>query len=146
MKKENQLTFHKADFAQYWFLLKDDDIRGKVSSFLLKYVSVEAFYKKLLVSYLEKDGQIVSAQEKKNLRVRLNEVKATLRYFNVNYDTELIDRIFNSDTKQNYMNCSIKVLRDRLVHNVNDGVLRVILERYESMNSDLDEFLKMFDI
>ena len=43
MKKENQLTFHKADFSQYWYLLKDDDIRGKISSFLLKYVSVEAW-------------------------------------------------------------------------------------------------------
>lgn len=146
MKKANQLTFHKADFSQYWYLLKDDDIRGKISSFLLKYVSVEAFYKKLLVSYLERDGQNIPSKEKKNLHVRLNEVKTTLRYFNIDYDSALIDRIFNSDAKLNYMNCSIKVLRDRLVHNVNDGILRVILERYNNIDSDLDEFLKLFEI
>ena len=146
MKKENQLTFYKADFAQYWYLLEDDDIREKVSSFLLKYVSVEAFYKKLLVSYKERNGQKVTQEERQNFRVRLNEVKATLKYFNVQYDSTLINRIFDSDKKANYMNCSIKVLRDRLVHNVNDNVLRIILERYDSINSDLDNFVNYFSI
>ena len=146
MKKENQLTFYKADFTQYWYLLKDDDIRKKVSSFLLKYVSVESFYKKLLISYKEGNGQKVTQEERQNLRIRLNDVKATLKYFDVHYDSALIDRIFNGNKKTNYMNCSIKVLRDRLVHNVNNNVIRVILERYDSINADLDEFVDYFSL
>ncbi len=145
MKKENQLTFHKADFSQYWYLLKDDDISSKVSSFLLKYVSVEAFYKKLLVSYKERDGVKLKKSQKNNLSVEANDVKKTLTYFDISYDDALIDRIFGSQDN-NYLDCSIKKLRNRLVHNVNDGVLRVILERYDNINTDLDDFLKLFAI
>lgn len=64
-------------------------------------------------------------------------------YYEIQYDADLIERIFGSNDK-NYMECSIKKLRNRLVHNVNDNVLRVVLERYDSMISDLDEFVSMF--
>ena len=57
MKKETKLTFYKADFAQYMYLLKDEEIGTKVASFMLKYVSIESFYKKLLVTYRERNGE-----------------------------------------------------------------------------------------
>ena len=34
-----------------------------------------------------------------------------------------------------------KKMRDRLVHNVNENVLRVILERYDDIMSDIDKFI-----
>ena len=60
-------------------------------------------------------------------------------------DKNLIERIFGSNDK-NYMECSIKKLRDRLVHNANDNVLRIILERYEQINKDIDDFIALFGV
>ena len=65
MKKENQLTFYEADFVQYHLILRDRDIQQKVSTFLLKYVSIEAFYKKLLKAYKERDGKRLTEDERK---------------------------------------------------------------------------------
>ena len=63
-----------------------------------------------------------------------------LRFFDIKVDKDLVERIFGSNNK-NYMECSIKKLRDRLVHNVNENVLRVILERYDDIMSDIDKFI-----
>ena len=139
MDRQYQLTFFKSDFAQYNYILENEEIHNKIAGFLLKYISVESFYKKLLVA--EKGN--ISAKNRKRLDVKIPEVKRVLDYFGVIYDEDLIVRIFGSNDK-NYMDCSIKKLRDRLVHNVNDHVLRVILERYEDMNNDLDAFMALF--
>lgn len=143
MEKKYNLTFYKSELAQYNYILKDTDIRYKVSNFLLKYVSVEAFYKKLLIAEKEKNGNKLSKKTKHNLPVKANEVKKVLEYYDIDFEDELIERIFGSNDR-NYMECSIKKLRDRMVHRVNDNVLRIILERYESINKDLDDFISLF--
>lgn len=143
MNKKFQLTFYKADFAQYNCILENEEIQNKIACFVLKYVSVEAFYKKLLVAEKEKDGQKLTAEKRRNLKVNVPEMKRVLNYFDIDYDENLLERIFGSNDK-NYMECSIKKLRDRMVHNVNDGGLRVILERYDDMNADLDAFIALF--
>ncbi len=70
-------------------------------------------------------------------------ISVSLKYYEIDYDPELENRIFGSKN-DNYMDCSIKKLRDRLVHNVNSNVLRVILERYDKMDEDLNSFIDMF--
>lgn len=145
MEKSYQLTFQTADFMEYSYILKDDEIRHKIAYFLLKYVSIEAFYKKLLIAEREQNGKKLSIKERKNLRVNVNDVKRVLRYFDIAVNDELIERVFGSDDS-NYMDCSIKKLRDRLVHNVNNNVLRCILERYDNIDKDLNMFLELFSI
>lgn len=145
MNKCFQLTFYKSELSQYNFILKNNNIKDKISLFLLKYVSVESFYKKLLIAEKEKTGKKLTQTEKRQLRVTSNEVKRVLSYFEIEYDDDLIERIFGSNDK-NYMECSIKKLRDRLVHSVNDNVLKIILERYEQIDKDIDSFLLLFDI
>ena len=144
MEKKNQLTFHIAEFTQYTFLLKDSEINSYVSDFLLKYVSVEAFYKKMLQTEKErKTGKKLTAKDRKNLKVNIDEMKRVLEYYDIAVDKDLLDRVFGSDDK-NYMTCSIKKLRDRLVHGVNANVLRVIIERYNEINNDLEMIIKAF--
>ena len=109
----------------------------------MKYVSVEAFYKKLLIYEKEYNGKKLSVKEKRNLRVKVLDVKRVLNFFNISCDEALVERIFGSNDK-NYMECSIKKLRDRMVHSVNDKVLGVILERYDDMNRDMDDFISLF--
>ena len=143
MKKQYQLVFQKADFTEYTSILQNEEIRNKVASFLLKYVSIESFYKKLLIAEQEASGKKLSKQQKDHLDVKAGDVRRVLTHFGISGDELLINRIFgNNDT--NYMDCSIKKLRNRLVHNVNSNVLRCILERYEDMDSDLNTFMELF--
>lgn len=145
VNKSYQLTFYKSELNQYNFILKNNSIKDKISLFLLKYVSIESFYKKLLVAEKEKTGRKLTQKEKKQLRVVSSDVKRVLLYYDIKYSDDLIERIFGSNDK-NYMECSIKKLRDRLVHSVNDNVLKTILERYEQIDSDIEAFLSLFNI
>lgn len=142
MNKRQQLTFYQADFVQYNRILEDEDIKDQIASFLLKYVSLEAFYKKMLVAMKESNGKKLTKAEKNRQSVTVSDVKKALAYFDVTCDEKLIERIFGSSDK-NYKECSIKKLRDRMVHSVNDNVLRTILERYEDIMADLDEFSRV---
>lgn len=143
MKKSYQITFYKSEFIQFNSILEDEEIRNKIADFLLKYVSVEAFYKKLLVAEKESNGKKLTVKERKRLSVKVQDVKRVFDCYGIVYDADLIERVFGSNDK-NYTDCSIKKLRDRLVHNVNDNVLRAVLERYDTITSDLDGFISLF--
>lgn len=143
MNKNYQLTFYTAELTQYNYILKNENIKSQISIFLLKYVSLEAFYKKLLIAEKEKNGKKLTQSDKRNLKVKSSDVKRVMAFFDIECDEELIERIFGSNDK-NYMECSIKKLRDRLVHNANDNVLKIILERYEQINKDIDDFIDLF--
>ena len=139
-----KLTFFKSDLAQYNYLIKDNEIREKVSTFLLKYISAEGFYKKLLIAEKENNGKKLTDAEKKKLCVQSNEVKRVLGYYGVPYDEDVIERVFGSNDS-NYMDCSVKKLRDRLVHKVNDGVVRAIIERFDNIERDINSFFASFE-
>ena len=146
MKTDYKITFCKSELSQYNYILKNEEIRSRIADFLLKYVSIEAFYKKLLIAKKEQtNNKKLTEKEKKSLKVYTQEVMLVLKYFGIECDVDLIERIFGSNDK-NYMDCSIKKLRDRMVHRVNDKVLQVILERYETINHDLNEFLNLFNV
>ena len=144
MDKRDQLIFQKADFAGYAILLQNENIRHKVASFLLKYVMIEAFYKKLLIMEREKNGIKLTKQDIKKLGVRKNDVHRVLLYFEITADDSLIERVFGSNDNS-YMECSIKKLRDRLVHNVNSNVIKSILVRFDDIEKDLDVFYMLFE-
>lgn len=143
MDKSYQIVFYKSEFAQFNYILENTEIRNKIANFVLKYVSVEAFYKKLLIAERESCGKKLSQKERGCLGINVTDVKRVLSFFGVSYDTDLIERIFGCNDK-NYMDCSIKKLRNRLVHSVNENVLRVILSRYDKMNEDMDAFIALF--
>ncbi len=142
MKNQYLLTFYRSEYIQYHTILENDEIREKVADFLLKYVSLEAMYKKMLTAYKEKDGIKLTQKEKRIQGVDVNQVKKVLAEFQVSVDDALVERIFGSNDR-NYMECSVKKLRDRLVHNVNENVIRVILERYDTIIEDLNTFAEL---
>lgn len=145
MNKSNNLTFLKGEYYHYQFLLKDREIQSTVSLFLLKYVSVESFYKKLLVCEMEATWKVLTEKEKKNLRVDVRDVRRVLKYFDITCDNDLIERVFGSNDT-NYKNCSIKKLRDRLVHSVNEKSISAIIERYDKIDADLNTFMDQFSL
>ena len=119
MKKEFQVTFIRSEFSQYEYILRDQEIRTKIASFILRYISLEGFYKKLLIVEKESNGKKLTDKEKRNLTVTKNEVKKVLLANSIQVDEDLIERVFGSNDS-NYMECSLKKLRNRLVHNVNE--------------------------
>lgn len=143
MKKQYNLTFCKADLIQYNAIIRDKEIANKISTFLLKYISAESFYKRLLIAEREQNGEKLDAKERNNLRVRTDEMERVFRYFEIPVEKTIVERIFGNNDK-NYMECSVKKLRDRLVHRVNENVIRTILERYDSMICDIDLFFEFF--
>ena len=143
MEKQYQLVFYRADFEQYTYILENEAMQKKIASFLLKYVSIEAFYKKMQIAEKEQNGRKLSTKEKKNLNVTAPDVRRVMKYFDIPADEDLIERVFGSNDKS-YMDCSIKKLRDRLVHSVNANALRCIIERYDEIEKDLDSFLAYF--
>ena len=143
MNKDYQLTFYVSELNQCQYILNNSDIKNEVALFLLKYVTLESFYKKLLTAEKEKGGKKLTQKERRDLRVVSSDVHRVLKYFDIDCDEGLVDRIFGSNDSS-YMDCSIKKLRDRLVHNVNDNVLRTILERYTQASKDMDDFLNLF--
>ena len=98
----------------------------------------------MLIAEKEKNGKKLTSGDKKNLTIRTQDIKRVLDYFEIKYDDSLIERIFGSNDK-NYMECSIKKLRDRLVHKVNENVIRAILDRSEQTEKDIDSFFLMFE-
>ena len=144
LNRRIKLAFFRADLAQYNYLIRDEEIREKISTFLLKYISAEGFYKKLLIAEKENNGKKLTDKEKRNLRVVSSDVMRVLDYFGVEYEKEIIERVFGSD-ESNYMSCSVKKLRDKLVHKANDNVIRAILERYDGINEDVDAFFGFFE-
>lgn len=143
MEKQYQLVFYMADFEQYTYILKNEATQKMIADFLLKYVSIEAFYKKMLIAEKEKDGQKLTTKQKNDLNVTTQDVKRVMKYFGIPVDEDLIERVFGSNDKS-YMDCSIKKLRNRLVHSVNANALRCIIERYDEIEKDLDSFLAYF--
>ena len=93
----------------------------------------------MLTAYKEKNGIKLTQKEKRIQGVDVNQVKKVLAEFQISADNALVERIFGSNDR-NYMECSVKKLRDRLVHNVNENVIRVILERYDVIIEDLNGF------
>ncbi len=65
MNSSFQLTFYKSELNQYNYILKNPDIERMISVFLLKYVSIEAFYKKLLIVEKEKKREETESKRKK---------------------------------------------------------------------------------
>lgn len=143
MNKNHKRTFINSAFIQYDYILGNEEIRRTVADFLLHYVSLEAYYKKLLRAEKEKSGERLTAKEIRNLKVDTREMKRVFRYFDISVEEKLLDCVFGSDDS-NYMDCSIKKLRDRLVHNVNEQVIRVILERHDQMEQDMNAVQKCF--
>ena len=127
----------------YNAIIRDKEIANKISTFLLKYISAESFYKRLLIAEREQNGEKLDTKERNNLRVRTDEMERVFRYFEIPVEKTIVERIFGSNDK-NYMECSVKKLRDRLVHRVNENVIRTILERYDSMICDIDLFFEFF--
>ena len=145
MNKHGKRIFLEAELVQSKYILADEEIKGKIASFLFDYVTIEAFYKRLLIVEREYvNGIKMTDKEKRQLSVRINDVERVLKFFEIDYEPELVNRIFGSKDN-NYMECTIKKLRDRLVHKVNDNVLRAILERYDSINEDLEAFNRLFE-
>ena len=80
MNKNHKRTFINSAFIQYDYILGNEEIQRTVADFLLHYVSLEAYYKKLLRAEKEKSGERLTAKEIRNLKVDTREMKRVFRF------------------------------------------------------------------
>lgn len=145
MDKYAFLRFQKSTYVKNSQRLQNPDIQEKVGSFLLKYILIETLYKKLLAAKMEAEyGRKLDQKELNALTVQASEVCDVLTYFGLSYDKNLVRRVFGYKD-DSFKTCTIKKLRNRLVHGISNAGIDAVIERYDSLNADLDAFMEIFD-
>ena len=124
------------------YLLNDETVNECFYSFVSKFFVVESLYKKLLIKYKKANSFANKNINKKDLRIILSEVYETLDYFDIEYEKPVLSRIFSSNN-ENFSECSIKKLRDRLAHDITKDGIIAIIKRHDQIQSDLDYFLSL---
>ena len=144
MDKYAFLRLQKSVYVKLFQRLQNPDIQEKVGKFLLKYILIETLYKKLLAAKKEAEyGRKLSKKELNSLTVQASEVCRVLDFFGMTYDKNLVRRVFGYED-DSFNTCTIKKLRNRLVHGISSAGVDAVIERYDSLNSDLDTFIEIF--
>lgn len=136
MNKKVTKIFYASFLVQVNYLLSNDEINFKVRDVFFKFFMCEAFYKKLLSKYNDCKGINYKTEK---LVINIKEVKKVLTFFEIDA-MDIIESIFGSK-KKNYNDCSIKILRNKFVHNMNANVINAIVTRYDAMIKLLDDFI-----
>ena len=145
MKSKKSFSKKRETLSENLRLISDETVRLKVSTVLLDYFAAESFYKQLLISKNEAEGKKLTEKEKKSLKVDVKTVQKVLKFFEVSFNIDIIKRTFGSEEKS-YSACSVKKLRDRLVHCMNKKAIETTVERYDGICGDLGYFFGLFGI
>ena len=145
MDKYAFLRMQKSTYVKNSQRLQNPDIQDKVGNFLLRYILIETLYKKLLSAKMEAEySRKLSKRELNSLTVQAPEVCEVLDYYGITYDKSLVRRVFGFED-DSYKTCTIKKLRNRLVHGISNAGIDAVIERYDSLNADLNAFMELFD-
>lgn len=140
MNQKINLKFWMSEIAQLDYLFEDTEISDIVANIMFRYFECECLFKKLF-------WPIAKAKNSKLKREQLkipdtSKILSVFNDYSIKVDEEKIDQIFGGNDK-NLNECSIKKIRDRLVHNATDYVVKAIVERKDEMMKDMDDFLNM---
>lgn len=123
-------------------LLEQDNMKERLSSFLITFMLCESCYKDLLKAYKRSKGETF---KEANLTIKMQEVTAVLKKFKIQINNEVIQNIFSSTGDyRNAGSRSAKVLRNAVVHSMNKGAIQEIFDRCDDLDSDMNVFLQYF--
>lgn len=122
--------------------INENDLRN-VALIINKFIFCELMYKKLLKSVKDKNNELKNISKNKvkikDLKIIINEVKAVFDIYNYGYDENLLENIFGSNKSRNH--CSIKILRNNILHNNSKKDFREVVDRFNELNEYMDRFL-----
>ncbi len=109
----------------------------KVNQFLNKYIVCEVIVKEIIYKYKLINGEKI---EKRNIRMHLTDIKKCLKFFSLECNVILLNKLF-SCVEYPIKDRSCKKLRDRYVHGFDLKSIHLICDNYSNYMALMDEFL-----
>ena len=122
------------DVASRRACLDSAGTRNVKDEFLEKYCFCEIATKRILSEYHKAQGRRMSKV------IRIDSVRASLRFFHVAVDNQTIDKMFKSEQKRGSR--SARDLRDSIVHNLSIPDMKEVVDRKQELFLLMDGYLK----
>ena len=118
-------------------VLDTDNNRIIVSEFLEKYIKCEIICKQIIKKYLDLIGE---EYEEETIPCSLNDIKRTISWYEINFNSpKLLTRLWSRNEKKKKK--AIRVLRNKIVHELNESSLVEVIERKKKLHDDMDLFI-----
>lgn len=118
-------------------VLNTDDNRIIVFQFLEKYIKCEIICKQIIKKYLDLIGE---EYEEETIPCSLNDIKRAISCYEINFNSpKLLTRLWSKNDKKGEK--AIRVLRNKIVHELNESSLVEVIERKENLHNDMDLFI-----
>ena len=118
-------------------ILNVDNNRIIVFQFLEKYIKCEIICKQIIKKYLDLTGE---EYEEEIIPCSLNDIKRVFSCYEINFNSpKLLTRLWSKNDKKGEK--AIRVLRNKIVHELNESSLIEVIERKEDLHNDMDLFI-----
>ena len=108
-----------------------------VSEFLEKYIKCEIICKQIIKKYLDLIGE---EYEEETIPCSLNDIKRAISCYEINFNSpKLLTRLWSKNDKKGEK--AIRVLRNKIVHELNESSLVEVIERKKKLHDDMDLFI-----
>ncbi len=108
-----------------------EENKTKIKDFIFMFFQCEEVYKKLYSEMEILEGKPIDVR---NLKINVQRIEKSLRYFGIPYEHDDIMKIFNS--KKSYL-----TYRDTIVHGLKMQSINEVLENYAEIKAEMEEFL-----
>ena len=106
-------------------------------SFLEKYIKCEIICKQIIKKYLDLIGE---EYEEETIPCSLNDIKRAISCYEINFNSpKLLTRLWSKNDKKGEK--AIRVLRNKIVHELNESSLVEVIERKKKLHDDMDLFI-----
>ncbi|MBO5398133.1 MAG: hypothetical protein J6A36_04310 [Clostridia bacterium] len=118
-------------------ILNTDNNRTVVFEFLEKYIKCEIICKQIIKKYLDLIGE---EYEEETIPCSLNDIKKAISFYEINFNNpKLLTRLWSKTDKRGEK--AVRVLRNKIVHELQESSLMEVIERKEELHNDMDLFI-----
>lgn len=118
-------------------VLNTDNNRKIVFEFLEKYIKCEIICKQIIKKYLDLIGE---EYEEETIPYFLNDIKRAISCLEINFNNpKLLSKLWSKNDKRGEK--VVRVLRNKIVHGLNESSLIEVIERKEELYNDMNLFI-----
>ena len=122
-------------------IMDSNGIREARDKFVEKFILCETVYKVVLKKYLQVNNRFIGD---KNMKLQIEQIKASLRRAGYRMDEQLLNRIFSSSGLYSVRGSkSAKMLRNGIEHEMNPKDLQEVYDRQDCLIADMDRFIAL---
>ena len=118
-------------------ILNENNNRNIIFEFLEKYIVCEVLCKFIIKKYLIDIGEEF---EEDIIPFSLNDIKHAFSLYKIKFNnTKLLYQMWSKENKKGER--SIRVLRNKIIHELNESCLIEVIEKKEILNNEIDIFI-----